>query len=428
MGAPFRTISGVQQGCLSGSWCFNLYIYFCLSPRLDELAALGVRLVFSLKDGRQICATDIRRPGQYGYLDLGVLFIVDDTTILASDVPSLRAGLAIVHEQFDAFGLKVNVAKSEAVHFAGVDSLRCGVCDLSSGARAATVLCDGCDGAYHLTCLTPPLAAVPNGSWSCPECQAAGAPVESKLHPPLPMGSGFLKWTDKAKYLGVIQSADCSLDAELTHRIQLARAAFKRMGPLVAGGRYTQHMRGCWARTFDSLVGSVLLYGGECWALTPPQLLRVEVFHRGCMRAALPARRRERISNAALYKTMRCASVATLLARRQLRTLGHLARLEETRVPAMMASMGRIDPGRGAAGCRGMSLLGVFGGKGALMVVLGGSDHVNYWWENHQNCLPGKVGKGPTSGLSSMSTCHVRIQSSVMSSCSKSAVSCVICQ
>ena len=88
------------------------------------------------------------------------------------------------------------------------------------------------------------------------------------------------------------------------------------------------------------------------------------------MRAALPARRRERISNAALNRTMRCASVATLLARRQLRWLGHLAREDESRVPVMMASMGRIEPGRGAAGCRGASLLGVFGGKGALTMVL----------------------------------------------------------
>jgi hypothetical protein len=88
------------------------------------------------------------------------------------------------------------------------------------------------------------------------------------------------------------------------------------------------------------------------------------------MRAALPARRRERISNAALYGTMRCATVATLLARGQLRWLGHHARADETRVPAMMAGMSRLEPGRGAACCRGASLLGVFGGKGALTDVL----------------------------------------------------------
>ena len=35
-----------------------------------------------------------------------------------------------------------------------------------------------CDDPYHLSCLTPPLSAVPDGEWFCPECAAdPGAPV-----------------------------------------------------------------------------------------------------------------------------------------------------------------------------------------------------------------------------------------------------------
>ena len=36
------------------------------------------------------------------------------------------------------------------------------------------LLCDGCDLATHTTCLNPPLAEVPLGSWFCPVCRAAG--------------------------------------------------------------------------------------------------------------------------------------------------------------------------------------------------------------------------------------------------------------
>merc|ERR1719394_2313488 len=36
------------------------------------------------------------------------------------------------------------------------------------------LLCDGCDLATHTTCLNPPLAEVPLGSWYCPVCRAAG--------------------------------------------------------------------------------------------------------------------------------------------------------------------------------------------------------------------------------------------------------------
>jgi len=35
-----------------------------------------------------------------------------------------------------------------------------------------------CDKPYHHTCLTPPLAAIPDGEWFCPECvRHPGAPV-----------------------------------------------------------------------------------------------------------------------------------------------------------------------------------------------------------------------------------------------------------
>ena len=35
-----------------------------------------------------------------------------------------------------------------------------------------------CDKAYHHTCLTPPLAAIPDGEWFCPECvRRPGAPI-----------------------------------------------------------------------------------------------------------------------------------------------------------------------------------------------------------------------------------------------------------
>jgi hypothetical protein len=48
------------------------------------------------------------------------------------------------------------------------------------------LLCDGCDAAYHTTCLRPRLAAVPDGEWFCPGCDtdirssqlAAGGAVE----------------------------------------------------------------------------------------------------------------------------------------------------------------------------------------------------------------------------------------------------------
>ncbi len=47
----------------------------------------------------------------------------------------------------------------------------CKVCKLEDDAKNSFImLCDGCDGEYHGSCLCPPLATVPDGDWFCPEC------------------------------------------------------------------------------------------------------------------------------------------------------------------------------------------------------------------------------------------------------------------
>lgn len=38
------------------------------------------------------------------------------------------------------------------------------------------VLCDGCNKAYHLRCLDPPLHEVPVGEWLCPQCKPEADP------------------------------------------------------------------------------------------------------------------------------------------------------------------------------------------------------------------------------------------------------------
>jgi PHD-finger len=48
---------------------------------------------------------------------------------------------------------------------------RCG----SAANEAEMLLCDGCDCAYHLACLRPPLKSVPAGDWYCPACDPDGA-------------------------------------------------------------------------------------------------------------------------------------------------------------------------------------------------------------------------------------------------------------
>ena len=60
----------------------------------------------------------------------------------------------------------------------------CVVCggDVNAG---VVLLCEGCDSEYHCGCLSPPLAAVPEGEWFCPACERARAADDDEARTPL---------------------------------------------------------------------------------------------------------------------------------------------------------------------------------------------------------------------------------------------------
>jgi hypothetical protein len=53
-----------------------------------------------------------------------------------------------------------------------VDDAPCEVCG-KSGDDDKAILCETCDGAFHMYCLSPPLHAVPEGDWFCAKCSDA---------------------------------------------------------------------------------------------------------------------------------------------------------------------------------------------------------------------------------------------------------------
>ncbi|KAJ9504821.1 hypothetical protein QJQ45_005656 [Haematococcus lacustris] len=53
----------------------------------------------------------------------------------------------------------------------------CSICKSPADADRL-LLCDNCGTGYHTFCLTPPLAAVPEGTWLCPACHAKGISVQ----------------------------------------------------------------------------------------------------------------------------------------------------------------------------------------------------------------------------------------------------------
>ena len=61
---------------------------------------------------------------------------------------------------------------------AGCDSEACKVCGVADERDA--LLCDGCDGAFHMGCLKPPRKRVPAGDWFCKPCAAERKPAPKR--------------------------------------------------------------------------------------------------------------------------------------------------------------------------------------------------------------------------------------------------------
>ena len=319
IGVAFATRIGVQQGSLEGLGLFNLYLFVAIEPCLSQLRLLGVEIICNsrLEYLTRFRLADINGTGNRVYWLYCLLFV---------DV--IQAALL-------AFGLRINFSKSKCMHVAGLDSQPCASCNLFSGARSTFIICSRCERASHLGCVG--LLAVPAGDWVCASCIAVGGPVCSFLKPPVTIGGSCLEWVDEMIYLGANVSADCTLDVELGRRISLANAAFGSIKRVVFQHGSRCLGEGTMSQLFNALVGSVLLYGSEVWALTEQQLDRLEAFQRRCLRV-LYSNCDGAHDEDEVYNEIRVPSVRTMLARRQLRWLGHLARRDDDSILRMMMS------------------------------------------------------------------------------------------
>lgn len=60
-----------------------------------------------------------------------------------------------------------------------MEDARCRICRRKTD-DDNLLLCDGCNLAFHLYCLRPPLKRVPTGDWFCPTCGPASRALEKR--------------------------------------------------------------------------------------------------------------------------------------------------------------------------------------------------------------------------------------------------------
>ena len=145
---------------------------------------------------------------------------------------------------------------------------------------------------------------------------------------------------DNFKYLGSLLTRDCKDTVEVVSRINAASHAFGALRQCIFTS--TNISFPAKKMVYEGLILAILLYGLETWCLTEFLFGKLRVFLARCVRAMCRVNRlhtrRFKIRSIDLLKRVGLSTIDSYVTRRQLRWVGHVARMSEERLPRKMLS------------------------------------------------------------------------------------------
>ena len=288
--AIIMATAGVKQGDNLAPVLFLVYIQATLEGLNDAFTEAGVQCpkpTFCTKNDHVICGRRYNvKNGTTRYTADSSLY-ADDAGFLCTSRESLEKSAVIVDRHFAKFGLQVH---------------------------------RGRDGKKSKT--------------ECMFFPAPGKKYEDADTSNVQVDNGYYTFTKKFKYLGSIITTDLKADTDIATRIRSAAGAFNIMRHVLRDRRVKAKEKG---EIYTTIVGSILLYGSECWAIRNDLMRKLERFHNQCVRAMCHVTRREqwskRISNDELQEQLGVTSMKEMVTRRMLRWAGHVARMSMERLP-----------------------------------------------------------------------------------------------
>ena len=137
----------------------------------------------------------------------------------------------------------------------------------------------------------------------------------------------------EAKFLGAWITNTASQEKDTTSRIQRARFIWNKLWAQMQRLNLPAHTKG---RLFSSTVLSSLCYSAEARGFTAAEIRRMQVFGNNCKFGLLNVRRRDmhdqELTMVDLWRRAGIPSVAVEIGTRQLRWLGHTARMPDDRL------------------------------------------------------------------------------------------------
>ena len=155
----------------------------------------------------------------------------------------------------------------------------------------------------------------------------------------LPAGA-FMPVVEKFPYLGDFLSRSCSDACAVDYRIETAGKAFGALRSCLFASTFVS--AAAKRVVYEGIILLILLYGSESWCLFEVLLQRLRVFHAQCLRAMCRVTRKHtwdlHISTQELGQRLGLDSIDMYVSRRQLRWLGHVSRMDYSRLPRRMLS------------------------------------------------------------------------------------------
>ena len=163
-----------------------------------------------------------------------------------------------------------------------------------------------------------------------------GRLVEESDRKVITIDSGDIEAVDEFPYLGSLIASSGRMDVDVDKRVAQASKAFGALRKAVFLDRNLSLSTK--RRPYNACVLPVLLYGAECWTTLTKHIKKLNTFHHRCIRIILGISNRKQWTEHITMAEVRrrwgyVEMVAEKVRKRRLEWLGHVARMQDHRLP-----------------------------------------------------------------------------------------------